>query len=79
MDLIVDNKSDEFYSGLGSTFRLRGYDPKMKVMLDVYEPSLYTLHEQNIHSYFIFKVESEPYEEYNNENIHVRLVNWSGN
>jgi hypothetical protein len=57
-------------------FRLRNYDPKLDVMLSVFEPNESTLLDNEIHGYFLFKVETEPFTDYDEEATFIRLINW---
>ena len=66
-------------------FRLRAYDPQLKVKLGIYEdthdPKLgynpwdMSLIHNNIHPHFIFKIETV-FEDYSPDWIYVKLYNW---
>ena len=56
--------------------RLRAYDPKLKVSLQIFEDSQKTLMEMGIHSHFIFKLEAAPFEEFNEDWQFLRVVSY---
>ena len=49
----------------------------MKVMKKVFSSDTSgTLASNQIHNFYIFKIEKEPYSEYDPELVHIRLFNW---
>ena len=91
--LIKENKSDDFCGSNLDTddenVRLRCYDPKLKVKLAVYEDKVdeagkntfdQKLMHLNIHSHFLFKLETrkagEQFEEYSDDWRYLRVLNW---
>lgn len=78
LTLAKQNETEDYCTGLDldKPVRLRTYDPKLNVMLKPFEDNSKSLLDHNIYSHFIFKIESEVFEEYDPEVIYVRIFNW---
>ena len=75
-ELVRQNSDDKFNPGLPSNFRLRNYDPRLDVMLKVFEPNDMTLMDLGIHNYFLLKVETEPFADFDEEATYIRVLFW---
>ena len=60
---------------ISDKFRLRHFDPRLKVMLEEYDAEK-SLVDNGIHGFNIFVAEKEPFQQFEPDCVHVRVVVW---
>ena len=57
--------------------RFRAYDPRLNVMLQIFDDLDKTMLQHKIFGHYLLKIELEPFEEYNSDWKYVKVIDWA--